>query len=276
MLRFIVLLAVFLVSAMSAFANDRQSAYDRVMKTGVLRCAYLVYPPETIKDPNTGALSGTVVETVEALGKALDVTVDWVEEVAFTNMFEGLKTGRHDALCAGLYENPARAKSALFSIPTSYGVTYAFSRQNDQRFDQDLSLIDDESVTIATIDGEVAQSIANQKFPKAQQLALPQLSDISMVLENVASGKADIAFLQKAPAKNFIDNNPGKIKVVGDEPVKAYPAPPLVVNVNEVRLKYLFDSALRSLILDGDIEKILRKYDPDLGSHLLVAKPYRK
>ena len=270
---FLALLLVFI--PLPAFAAEENgSVYDRVMKNRTIKCGYIVYPPETIKDPNTGALSGTVVETMEAVGKVLDIKIEWAEEVPFTNLFEGVKTGRIDALCSGLYENPQRAQAVLFSLPTNYGVTYAFSRADDNRFDSDLNLINSASVKIAMIDGEIAQSIANKKFPEAEQVALPQLTDISMVLETVASGKADVAFLQKGPAKGFLSNNPGKVKLIGQKPVQAFPAPPLAVPLDEIKLKTLMDSAIKALLLDGTIETILRKYDPDLDSYLLVALPY--
>lgn len=270
----LLLFALFIAFPAFAAEKEKESVYDRVIRTNVLRCSYIVYSPETIKDPNTGELSGILVETMEALGKQLDITIKWVEEVPFTHMFEGLYSGRHDALCSGLYENPQRAKRVLFSIPSNYGVTYAFSRTDDNRFNETLSLINDPAITIAVIDGEIAQSIASEIFSKAKTLALPQLADISMVLESVSTNKADIAFLQKTSAQNFINNNPGKIKLINAEPVRTYPAPPLVFHPDEIKLKLLFDAAIRTLHLNGTIENILRRYDPTLESYLLVAKPY--
>jgi hypothetical protein len=36
----------------------QESAYDRIIKSGNIRCGYIVYPPNTIRDPKTGAFSG--------------------------------------------------------------------------------------------------------------------------------------------------------------------------------------------------------------------------
>lgn len=271
----VALLFIFLLSTFSAFAADqKESAYDRVMRTGVLHCGYIVYPPETIKDPNTGKLSGTVIDTTEALGKQLGLKIDWTEEVPFANLFAGLKSGRIDALCAGLFESPARAREALFTIPSNYGVTYVFTRVGDTRFDNGFSSIDDPKIKIATIDGELGQSIATEQFPRASQTALPQMSDVSMVLETVATKKADVAFLQKGPAKGFLKNNPGKVRIAGKEPLRAFPAPLIAVRPDETSLKFLLDAGIRTLLLNGTVEKILRRYDPELDSYLLVAKPY--
>ncbi len=257
-------------------APVKESSLNRVLRTGTLRCAYIVYPPETIKDPNTGKLSGTIVETTEEIGHQLGLKVDWVAEVGFQDMFEGFKSGKYDALCSGLYETPSRSKAALFSDPFDYGATYALVRADDTRFDESINAIDDPNVRIAQIDGEMGQLIADESFSKAGRFSLPHLSDISQELESVATGKADVVFLQIAPARGFMEHNPGKLKVLVKAPARAFPAPLLAVAQGEYGLKYLIDATLRSVQENGFVERVLRKYDPALDSYLLVASPYQK
>lgn len=265
---------ILLLTAFPAFAADKESVYDRVIRTGTLRCGYIVYPPETIKDPNTGALSGTVVDMMAEVGLHLDLKIDWVAEVGFADMFEGFKTGKYDALCSGLWKSPARARHALFTIPTNYGVYYAYVRNDDTRFDSGLSGIDDPGVKIAIIDGEYGESVAGESFAKAQTYRLPQLSDISQLLESVAAGKADVVFLQKAPAAGYLAANPGKIRAIDAYPVRVMPAPAVAVPVGEQDLKALLDAAFEFMINNGTVEHILRRYDPALSSYNLIARPY--
>ncbi|MDX2027242.1 MAG: transporter substrate-binding domain-containing protein [Alphaproteobacteria bacterium] len=284
MKKFLQLLAVVVIVAAAAWGVGRvpsteqsvnESALDRISKAGVLRCAYIVYPPETIKDPNTGKLSGVVVETTEEVARLLGWKVNWVAEVGFQDMFEGFKTGRYDALCSGLYENPPRAKVSLFTIPFNYGATYTFVRTDDTRFDDSLSAINSPDVKIAQIDGEIGQAIADESFPKAGRYSLPNNSDISQVLESVATKKADVAFLQIAPAQGFIEHNPGKLKILRKTPARAFPAPLMALPHGEQDLKAALDAALRALQENGFVERILRKYDANLDSYILVAKPYQ-
>jgi cyclohexadienyl dehydratase len=258
----------------SAQDDKKESAYDRVMRTKTLRCAYIVYPPETIKDPNTKVLSGTVVDNTEEVGRQLGWKIDWVEEVGFTDMFAGLESGRYDALCTGLFENPMRAQKALFSMAVNFGLTYAFVGHNDVRFDADLKIANNPDFKIAVIDGEIAEFIAKEMFPQATLYRLPNLSDISMVLESIATGKADIAFLQRKVAGFYIKQNPDKIKIL-DQPVRLFASPLLAVNKGENQLIQTIDSAIRTMHLNGFIETTLRKYDPELQSYALVAKPYQ-
>ena len=269
----LLLLALVFLTATPALAAGKESAFDRVVRTGTLRCAYIVYPPETIKDPNTGKLSGTIVDLTEEAGRQLGWTIDWVVEVGFSDMFDGLKSGKYDALCSGLWESPARAKNALFTIPINYGVHYAFSRAGDDRFDKDIDAANNPEIKIAVIDGEYADFVAKESFPRAQTYRLPHLSDVSQVLLSVATGKADIAFLQKASARGFLENNKGKLKVI-ENPVRVMPAPAIVVASEEQQLKNVLDAAFRFLLNNGFVEKTLRKYDPKLDSYNLIAKPY--
>jgi hypothetical protein len=95
-----------------------------------------------------------------------------------------------------------------------------------------------------------------------------------MVLETVATGKADVAFLQKGPAQGFLRNNPGKVRIVGSAPLRAFPAPLIAVRPDAVSLKFMLDAGIRALLLNGAVEKTLRRYDPELNSYLLVSKPY--
>ncbi len=262
--------------ASSTQAPAKESVFDRVLRTGVLRCAYAVYPPETIKDPNTGKLSGTIVETTEEVGRQLGLKIEWTAEVGFLDVFTGLKTGRYDAFCSGAYENPQRAKEALFTIPFNYGATRIFVRADDTRFDESPDAINDPKITIAHIDGEITQFIIDESFPKARHYSLPALTDISQTLESVATRKADVTFLQAGPARGFMEHNPGKLRILQKFPARVFAAPLIAVPLGEHDLKYLLDATIRTLQENGFVESVLQKYDPTLDSYLLVAKPYRK
>ena len=256
--------------------SARESAYARVLRTNILRCAYVVYPPEMIKAPNTGALTGTVVETTEEVARQLGLKVEWTMEVGFEDMFEGLKMGKYDALCSGAFETPERARAALFTVPINYGVSYAFVRADDPRFDRTLDAINDPRVKIAQIDGEAGQVIANENYSKARRYTLPAMGgDASQVLEAVATRKADVAFLQIAPGRAYIQSNPNKLRILKAMPARTFPAPLMAVAPEEEALKTLLDVSIRKLVENGFVERVLRKYDPALDSYLLPAKPYQ-
>jgi ABC-type amino acid transport substrate-binding protein len=257
----------------SSHNNDR--VFERVTETKKLRCAYLVYPPETIKDVNTGKLSGWVVELTEAVAAELGWTVEWAAEVGFTDMVAGFKTGKYDAVCAGAYETPQRALNALFSAPAVYGATFAFVRADDTRFDADIQTANSQDFSVAFMDGEITQNIAEQNFPNAKKYSLPTLAGIPQLLESVATSKSDMTFTQITPARGYTDANPGKLKLLGTAPVRTHVQSLLMLPVGEHNLKYVLDVALRTLQDNGTVERLVRHYDANLDSYRLIAKPYQ-
>lgn len=53
---------VVLLMAFPAFAAEKESSYDRVMRTRTLRCGYGIFQPMIMKDPNTRKISGIFVD----------------------------------------------------------------------------------------------------------------------------------------------------------------------------------------------------------------------
>ena len=255
----------------------KESVYDRVMRTGTLRCAYLAYPPEIMKDPNTGKLSGYVVDITEEIGRQLNLKIDWVTELGFgfQDITEGFKLGRLDAACTGFVETAAHARAVLFSTPIDYGPEYVYVRADDTRFDQSLDGLNNPDIKIAQIDGEASQAIAKEMYPLASSFSLPEMSGLPLSMEALATGKADAIILTIAAGKDYMDHNPGKLKVLRKRPVKSWIQPTMAFPHGEHDLKYVVDATLRALEENGFIERTFRKYDPNLDSYLMVAKPYQ-
>ena len=101
----------------SSDRSNQAITIDRVIATGVIRASYANYPPYCIKDPNTGKLSGIFVEVLNEVGKRLELKVDWVEEVGWGAIFEGLNSDRHDVFGAGIWRVSSRGKVGDFSRP---------------------------------------------------------------------------------------------------------------------------------------------------------------
>src|SRR5271163_434927 len=86
-------------------SSRSESVYDRVIRSGKIRCGYTVDPPGCLKDPNSGKLSGIGIDTLETVGKHLGLTVEWTEEVDWGTMIEGLETGRYDMIATPIWPN---------------------------------------------------------------------------------------------------------------------------------------------------------------------------
>ncbi len=251
-----------------------ESVYDRVIRTGTLRCGYTVYPPDTIKDPNTGKLSGVFVDTVQKAADLLHLKLEWSEEVSWGTMIEGLNSDRFDAICSGVWENTDRGRVAAFSRPIFYSALGVYVRKDDTRFGNDLAVLNDPAVRLAVIDGETSATIGRNRFPRAQQVALPQGSDVSQMLLSVTSGKADLVFVEPAVAADFLRTNPDSIRNAADRPVMVLPTV-VMFRRGQDELRLMLDSAFDQLVNDGEVDDILKKYEPFPGAFYRDAYAYR-
>lgn len=253
---------------------NAQSVYEKVIKTGELRCGYALWPGLVEKDPNSEKLSGAFYEYMEALGNAMEIKIIWAEEVSFGDIVESLRSKRVDAICSGAWTNAVRGKFTEFTTPIAYQSINAYSRADDSRFDGKLELINTANITISVIDGESAATIAATDFPLAKTLSLQKGTDVSQMLLNVATNKADIAFTDAGSAGQFLLKNPGKLKAVKvNYPARVFGLP-IVIAKGETELKSSLDAATNQLLWTGKVDSILNKYEKTPGMFVRVRQPY--
>jgi ABC-type amino acid transport substrate-binding protein len=252
-----------------------QSSLEEIKKRGFIRCGYVSNPPACIINPNTKELSGIFVEAIEKVAQSMGVGVKWTEEVAFGSMIEGIKTGRYDVVPCGIWPTGARSLHADFSIPLYYSGVGIYVRADDDRFGGNLKAMNSPDVTIATIDGEMAQAIARTDFPKAKTVGLPQLSDISTMLLNVKNKKADVAFVELYFAYEFLRNNPGSLKNIAPQrPVRIFPNT-VLLKQGDYEFKSALNASLEELVNLGILDGLLNKYEPVPGTFYRLNLPYR-
>lgn len=274
-----VLTGFFLVGLMSGYhqvlaADKVKNGFDSVAATGVLRCAYATWPPYMMKDPNTGVLSGVAYDQMEEVARFLDVKIDWVEEVGYGNYIEGLNTGRYDMMCATVWPDGPRAKNTTLTVPAYYSTIYPYVRGDEAREFASYADLNSADLTIAAVDGDVTYSLATSRFPEAKIHALPQMADGGAGLLAVATGKADIMFVDEGIFADFAQHNPGKLKQLDHlGPVGVF-SESYSVPQGDFQLKNMIDTALVYLTNSGITADILSRYEGSLyaPAPLYVAK----
>lgn len=252
-------------------SQTTQSVRDRVVKSGVLKVGYIVYPPFVAKDPNSGQLSGTDYEIINQMAQNLGVKVQWTEEVGYASMIEGLQANRYD-IVPGIWQNSARSKLVDFSDPLYYTAFDVYVRTGDARFTDNLDAINQPGVKIAAIDGQSEDAIAKSQFPKASEVSHPDISDPSVILEDVASKKADLTFAEPVAAAAYIKNNPGVLQNVSvGKPLRTY-GYTMIFKQDQPDFKLMLDTAISEVLNSGFVDGVLDKSDPSLYR---VAKPFR-
>ena len=271
------LLAMIPAFAATSFAADDvrpESVYERVMRTGELNCIYVVWPPFIIKDPNTGTLGGLSYDYTEALGKALNSKINWKQEGDIATYVEAVRTKRVDAECAAGFPTPERAKFVDFTEPYAFVPEYVYVRAGDTRFAKDPALLNKKETVFAGIEGDTSYQNAARAFPGATVNALAAMTPYSDLIMTLVTGKADAIATDVVTALDYNKNNKDKIEKVE----MPYPVNLGLVSMTipkgEYDLKSLINTTNSILIGNGTVEKILRKYDPQIEMLYSPAKPY--
>jgi ABC-type amino acid transport substrate-binding protein len=261
----------------SSGKNDhhQETAFERVLNSGTIRCGYYTWPGLIEKNVTTGKMEGIFTEIMPALTSTLGLKVEWTEEVSNDQMMDGLATGRYDAICAPIVELPNRAKSGLMTQPLFYWPTYAYARAGDKRFDNNYGRLNRPDVRFAALDGEFSELFARQAFPLAQIVSVPALSGISQAIMSMVSGRADVVLTEPFTGDGYMANNPGKIKQISGPPV--YVAPLVfAVGPNEWQLQQFINVGIRGLQDQGIITSLVNGSPAIKNYAILMNKPYRE
>ncbi len=258
----------------SSVSSTQETAFDRVIRTGVLRCGYNVWPPALSIDPNSGEVSGIIKELIEDAAAGVNLKVEWTIQAGWGTYAEDLKNDRFDAMCTGVWQLKEVAPLLTFTKPIFYNPVYAYVRADETRINADYSNLNSPKFRIATADGDVSALIAKENFPKAQRTSYGELTHPSEIITNVATKKADLIFIESNVGEAFMNSNPNQIKRLTNEPYKTFSASMLAFKMGEHNLAEMFDTIITEMQLHGTIDRVIEKYDPTRVNFIPVAKPY--
>lgn len=256
------LFSFILIFVLCGQAFAAESAYQRVMRTGTLRCGYIVFSPYLNKDPNTGKLSGISYDYMNAIADEIGIKIEWSEETGWGTFHEGLNANRYDAMCVAVWQSGARARAALLTRPLYYNGLFALVREGDSRFLKGFDSFNDPGIKILVHEGDATQALRKMRFPKAGELSVPPLSDESFGIISVADGKADVLFQDLYSVRKYNESAKKKLVKVGYGPVQFF-GNSLAVKTGEYDLKFLLDSSVDTLITSGKVAKIVESYKDD-------------
>ncbi|MDD3181437.1 MAG: transporter substrate-binding domain-containing protein [Alphaproteobacteria bacterium] len=251
-------------------AQNTETAYERVMRTNTLRCAYWVSPPSTLVDPQTSKVEGFVVDVVEEMAARLSLKVKWVEEVTFGTQLAGLETNRYDAACTGGFITAARSRNAEWTMPFVYNGFVGVVRADDNRFSDDIGRANAADITITAMDGDVTTEIAKNHFPQSKKLPIAQNASYTDAYMNVIGHKADLLFDEPGRVATYIKNNGNKVKIIAPNKPILVSAWSIPVKVGEHKLAGMLSGALTEMLYDGSIERLSKPYEDTKGYYFFT------
>lgn len=252
----------------------KESTYDRILRTGTIRCGYSVWDPLFFIDPKTNEKMGIFHDEMEEIGKRLGLKIVWQEELGWGTAAESVRTGRVDMACAGYWLNAGRIKTTMTSAPQIYSPLYVWIRQDDARSYNNPDDLNSDVYTVVNIDGSADRDTVVRKFPKAKILSLSEMATSSDEIENLVTKKADFLVSDISAVAPYLANNPGKIKnAFPNQPLNAFPNV-MLLPADDIRLKQVIDDMARNIEYDGTFDAILKKYHTE-HSYLRVPGPVK-
>lgn len=280
---FILLISLFSICGCDFFKHDKtaqqESILERVKRTKTLTCAYWLWPNLVEKDPNSGVMSGVIVDIIEKVGKNLQVKVDWKEEATVDNFIQLISSGRVDAICGPMAPIPFLRPLAHFSPPVLYTAFDIYVRAKDMKFDAGKETLDRPDAQILTLDGSAGKYFSSTYFPNAKQNSLPAVLGAGQVLLDLKNGKAEATISDQMTAERFLDNNPGSISRQrwNDKPLLMLGITPFIIKRDETVWANTLDEILFDLVDFGDIDQILTAHHMIAGKHYQALAPrYQK
>ena len=261
-MRHVLLIASVLLAALPAYAAEKETSFERVIKSGVLKCGYGVSPPVLVKDANTGKLSGMDFEVWEHIGQQLGIKIEWVESSGWGTFPEDLRQGRYDVFCSQIWMTAARTKFLTATVPVAYTFLNAYVRPDETRFTS-ADDFNSKSVTAPVVEGDITEDMVKSRFPAAQIYALPGSSNWGDLYLAVTSKKADVFFVDPASFEAVSQNNPVKLKKLDTPPVYTFGSR-YSVTTGEAQLRDMINVVIQSMIDDGSLGKIAKATSPHI------------
>ncbi len=186
---FLSLIVVLGISSCKWMKTNTEDTQNELFTNKTIKVGYISYPPGFIVDPNTKEKSGIFNDILVEIAKRNNLTIDYKEEVTWATMIEALKTDRVKLIANPVWATKERKENADFSIPVYFSPIGVYVRADDNRFDADRTKLNEPSVKIAAVDGEINYSIGKQDFPKAEVKPFPNNVDVAQLFLEIQTKK---------------------------------------------------------------------------------------
>ncbi len=270
----LVMAVLMIVGAVAMFSGCGEKAEgELVMATNA------AFPPYEYKDGN--GFAGIDVEIANAIAKKLGKTLV-IEDVEFGSIIGGVETGKYDMGMAGMTVTDERLESVNFSTSYATGIQVIIVPVDSQFTSLDDFYNYDEEGNPASITKEdlkigVQQDTTGDIYcsDDLSKWGFNTLNEDGSVngtdhvvryktgAEAVAAlttGKVDCVIIDNEPAKEFVKQNEGKIKILDTEYANEDYA--IAIKKENTQLLEDINKALDELTKDGTIPAIIEKYIP--------------
>lgn len=186
-----------------------------------------------------------------------------VSNMDFNSILTAVPAGKADMGMAGLTVTPDREKTVDFSDSYATGVQVLIVKEGsditsvDDLYDEAKNLGEGKKVGVqlsTTGDIYLSGDVADGKT----KVEVKQYEQGAEAVSALSSGKIDAVLIDNEPAKSFVAANEGLKILDGEYAVEDY----AIAFAKGSELKDQVNAALKELIADGSVQKVVDKYIP--------------
>ncbi len=192
---------------------------------------------------------GIDAEVAEEIAKKLDLELE-IADIDFDSIVPGVQSDKYDMGMAGMTVTEERQKKVNFSTTYAKGVQVIIVKE-----DSAIASIDDlADKKIGVQQATTGDIYASDEFGEEN---VTKYASGNLAVEGLKSGKVDCVIIDNEPAKAYVAENEG-LKILDTEYANEDYA--ICFSKNNPELQEKVDAALKELIEDGTLQKIVDKY----------------
>lgn len=250
----IIVMALALVMLLGLLAGCSAEKGMTIEKGKLIMSTNAAFPPYEMTDDN-GKFIGIDVEVAEAIAQKLGLELQ-IDNMGFTAALEAAQNGKSDMVMAGVTVNEDRLMVMDFSDSYATGVQVVIVKTGS---DVNMDNLDTKKIgTQLGTTGYIYASDTPENGGYGEENVIGYDNGITAV-QALMNGSVDCVIIDNAPAQEFVKANPGLSILDGAWVEEEYA---IGFKKGNTELKDAVNNALKELIADGTVQRIVDKYIP--------------
>ena len=247
-----VLLAALMICVSFVACSSEKKSDDTNTDTDTQETLTMVtnaeFPPYEYKEGDN--VVGIDADVAQAIADKLGMKLEIVD-TKFDAIIPGVQSGKYDMGMAGMTVTPEREQSVAFSDSYAKGIQSIIVKQGS-----DIKSVDDlsEKSKIGVQLGTTGDIYAKDDFGDE---AVQEFDKGADAVQALLAGKIDCVIIDNEPAKSFVAANDG-LEILSTSYAEEEYA--ICFKKDNTELQTKVNNALKELIADGTLQKIVNKY----------------
>lgn len=239
-------LAVLFVFSLAACGKSNSLTVEEGKLTMATNASFPPY--EYYEGDNIVGIDAEIAGLIaDKLGLELEIA-----DVEFSSIIPGVQANKYDMGMAGMTVTEERKEKVNFSDSYAKGIQVVIVKE-----DSDIASIDDlEGKKIGVQESTTGDIYASDDYGEEN---VTKYANGNLAVEGLKSGKVDCVIIDNEPAKAYVAANEG-LKILDTSYADEDYA--ISFNKNNTELQEKVNAALKELIADGSVQKIIDKYIP--------------